>query len=84
MPVIEVMITDEAQEYNDAINEICEKQNNLCKIGIKQTHITKAGINNIHQDLNRNANQNYNILKELNVTLVKMCIFYSAKLGFLG
>ena len=50
-PVIGVMTSDDAEEYNEAINDIYEKQNNISKIIRKQTHIIRAEVNNIHQDL---------------------------------
>ena len=49
-PVIGVMTSDDVEECNEAINDIYEKQNNICKIIGKPTHIMKAEVNNIHQD----------------------------------
>ena len=37
--VIGMMTSDDAEEYNEAINNIYEKQNNISKIIGKQTHI---------------------------------------------
>ena len=38
-PVIGVMTSDDAEEYNEAINDIYEKQHNICKIiGKKNPH----------------------------------------------
>ena len=51
--VIGVMTSDDAEKYIEAINDIYEKQNNISKIIGKQTHIIKAEVNNIHQDLNK-------------------------------
>ena len=71
-PVIGVMTSDDAEEYKEAINDIYEKQNNISKIIGKQTHIIKAEVNNIHQDLNKKTKQIQNIQKELNETINKI------------
>ena len=68
-PVIGVMTSDDAEEYNEAINDVYEKQNNISKIIGKQTHIIKAEVNNIHQDLKKKTKQIQNIQKELNKTI---------------
>ena len=47
-PVIGVMISDDSEEYNEAISNIYEKQNNISKIIGKETHIIKAEVNDIH------------------------------------
>ena len=52
-PVIGVMTSDDAEEYDKAINDMYEMQNNISKIIAKQTHVIKAEINNSHQDLNK-------------------------------
>ena len=49
-PVIGVMTSDDAEEYNEAINDIYEKQNNFSNIIAKQTHVIKVEVDNIHQD----------------------------------
>ena len=61
--VIGVMTSDDAEEYNEAINDIYEKQNNISKIIGKQTHTIKAEVNNIYQDLKKKTKQ---IQRELN------------------
>ena len=64
--------SDDAEEYNEAINDIYEKQNNISKIIGKQTHIIKAEVNNIHQDLSKKTKQIQIIQKELNETIQKI------------
>ena len=71
-PVIGVMTSDDTEEYDEAINDIYKKQNNLSKIIGKQTHIMKAEVNNIHQDLNKKTKQIQTIQKELNKTIHKI------------
>ena len=71
-PVIRVMTSDDAEEYNEAINDIYEKKNNIRKIIGKQTHIIKAEVNNIHQDLYTKTKQIQTIQKELNETIHKI------------
>ena len=53
------MTSDVAEEYNEEINDIYEKQNNLSKIIRKHTHIMEAEVTNVHQDINRKINQIY-------------------------
>ena len=67
--VIGVMTSDDAEEYNEAINYISEKQNDISKIIRKQTHIIKAEVNNIQQDLSKKTKQIQIIQKELNETI---------------
>ena len=67
-PVIGVMTSDNAEEYNEAINCIYEKQNNISKIIGKQTHIIKADVNNILQDLKKKSKQIQTIQREVNET----------------
>ena len=62
-PVIEVMTSDDVEEYNEVINDIYQKQNNISRIIGKQTHIIKAELNNIHQDLNKKTKQIQTIQK---------------------
>ena len=71
-PIIGVMTSDDAEEYNEAINDIYEKQNNISKIIGKQIHIIKAEVNNIHQDLNKKTKQIQTIQKKLNETIHKI------------
>ena len=66
------MTSDDAEEYNEAINDIYEKQHNISKIIGKQTHIIKAEVNNIHQDLSKKTKQIQIIQKELNETIHKI------------
>ena len=40
--VIGVMTSEDAEEYDNAINELHDRQNNLRKILRKQTHIVKS------------------------------------------
>ena len=56
-PVIAVMTSKDAEEYNEAMNVIYENQNNISKIRGKQTHIIKAEVNNFHQDVNKKTKQ---------------------------
>ena len=70
--VIGVMISDEAEKYNEIINDIYVKQNNISKIIGKQTHIIKAKVNNIHQELNKKTKQIQTIRKERNETIHKI------------
>ena len=56
-PVIAVMTSDEAEEYDKAINDIYEKQSNISKIVKKQTNILKKGVTYIHQHLDKKTNQ---------------------------
>ena len=58
--VIGVMTSDDAEEYDNAINELHDRQNNLSKILRKQTHIVKSEINNIHLEFNQKSRENYN------------------------
>ena len=54
-PVIRVMTSNDAEEYETAINELNERQNNLSKILSNQTHIVKSEINNIHLEFNEKS-----------------------------
>ena len=63
-PVIGVMTSDDAEEYNEAIDDIYEKQNNISKIIGKQTHIIKAEVNNIHQDLSKKNKKKFKSFKK--------------------
>ena len=60
-PVIGVMTFDDAEEYDNTINELHDRQNNLSKILRKQTHIVKSEINNIHLELNQKSQEIANI-----------------------
>ena len=71
-PVTGVKTSDIAGEYNKAISDMYENQNNLIKIIGKQTHIIKAEVNNIHQDLNKKTNQINTIQMELNNDIHKI------------
>ena len=71
-PVIRGMTFNDAEEYNEAINDIYEKQNNIRKIIGKQTNIIKAEVSNIHQDLSKKTKQIQIIQKELNETIHKI------------
>ena len=71
-PVIGVMTSDDAEEYNEVINDIYEKQNNIIKIIGKQTYIIKAEVNNIHQDLNKKTKQIQTIQEKPNKTIHKI------------
>ena len=66
------MTSDDAEEYNEGINDIYEKQNNISKIIRKQTHIIKAEVNNIHQDLKKKTKQIQILQKKLNETIHKI------------
>ena len=54
-PVIGVMTSNDAEEYDNAIDELNARQNNLSTILRKQTHIVKSEINNIHLELNKKS-----------------------------
>ena len=81
-PVIRVMTSDDAEEYNEAINDIYGKQNNISKIIGKQTHIIKAVVNNIHQDLNKKTKQIQIIQKELNETMKASTTYPQTKINY--
>ena len=68
-PVIEVMTSDDAEEYDNAINELHDRQNNHSKILRKQTHIVKSEINNIHLELNQKSQEITNIQQQLKETI---------------
>ena len=51
------MTSDDAEEYNETIIDIYEKQNNPSKMIEKRTHIIKSEVNNIHWDLNKKTSQ---------------------------
>ena len=71
-PVIEVMTSDDAEEYVEAINDFHGKTNNINKIIGKETRIIKAEVINIHQDLNKETKKIQTIQKELNKTIHKI------------
>ena len=56
-PVIGVMTSDDAEEYDNVTNELHDRQNNISKILRKQTHIVKSEINNIHLELYRKSQE---------------------------
>ena len=68
-PVTGVMTSDDAEEYDNAINELHDRQTNLSKILRKQTHIVKSEINNIHLELNQKSQEIANIQQQLNETI---------------
>ena len=51
-PVVGVMTSDHAEEYDTTISGVHERQNNLSKILRNQTPIVKSEMNNIHLELN--------------------------------
>ena len=65
-----VMTSDDAEEYDEAINDIYEKK--ISKILGKQAGIRKADVNNMYQDLNKKTKQIQTIQKELNETIHKI------------
>ena len=71
-PVIGVMTSDDAEEYDNAINELHDRQNNLSNILRKQSHIVKSEINNIHLELNQKSQEIANIEQQLNETIKNM------------
>ena len=71
-PVIGVMTSDDAEEYDNAINELHGRHNNLRKILKNQTHIVKSEINNIHLELNQKSQEISKIQPQLNETIKKI------------
>ena len=47
-PVIGMITSDDAEEYDNTINELYDRYNNLSNILRKQTYVVKSEINNIH------------------------------------
>ena len=68
-PVIGVMTSIDAEEYDNAINELHDRQNNLSRILRKQAYIVKSEINNIHLELNQKTQEIANIQQQLNETI---------------
>ena len=68
-PVIGVMTSENAEEYDNAINELHDRQNNLSKMLRNQTHIVKSEINNIHLELNQKSQEIIKIQQQLNETI---------------
>ena len=68
-PVTGVMTSDDAEEYDNSINEVHDRQNNLSKLLRKQTHVVKSEINNIHLELNKKSQEIANIQQQLNKTI---------------